>query len=117
MILVKCLKCSEPIIIKKTFKNIFKTEYKALCNRCERKSIYNFYYEVIPISGGLIHHYYLKPKLISAEPQIDMFLLEKFFKIALFKKLPMLYFDSFTEEIYNLLDTFNIGDLLIITIN
>jgi hypothetical protein len=114
---VKCLKCSEPIIINKTFKNIFDTEYKALCHKCERQSIYNFYYEVIPINSGVIHHYYLKPKWVDLEPQIDMFLLERFFKIALFKNLPLLYFDSFTEEIYNILDTFNIGDLIIITIN
>ncbi|MGI6781623.1 MAG: hypothetical protein ACOX56_02145 [Acholeplasmataceae bacterium] len=114
---MKCLKCSEPIIENKTFKNIFEIKYSALCHKCERQLIYNYYYEVIPISSGVIHHYYLKPKMIAAEPQIDMFLLEKFFKIALFKKLPILYFDTFTDSIYEMLDTFNIGDLLIITIN
>jgi hypothetical protein len=114
---VKCLKCNEPIIINKTFKNIFDIKYQALCNKCERQSIYNYYYEVIPINSGVIHHYYLKSKMITAEPQIDQFLLENFYKFALFKNLPILYFDTFTEEIYEMLDTFNIGDLLIITIN
>lgn len=114
---MKCLKCNEPIIVNKTFKNIFDIKYSALCQKCERQSIYNYYYEVIPINSGVIHHYFLKHKMIVAEPQIDMFLLEKFFKIAIFKKLPVLYFDTFTNETYEMLDTFNIGDLLVITIN
>lgn len=114
---MKCLKCSEPIIIYKTFNNLFDIKYSALCIKCESELIYNYYYEAIPINSGVIHHYFIKPKFLLAEPQIDQFLLEKFYQIALKKKIPLLYFDSFTDEIYEIIDKLNWGDLFIITIN
>lgn len=114
---MKCLKCSEQIIKRINFRNLFQIKYQVLCNKCEKELVFGYYYETIPINSGLIHHHYLKLKDELAEPGIDQFMLEPFFQKALTFKRPVLYFDKLDDKTYQILDNLNWGDLFIITIS
>lgn len=114
---MKCIKCSELIIINRNFNNLFKIKHQLLCNRCQKEIVYDHYYEAIPIESGLIHHYFLKYDQENIDPKIMQFLLEPFYWIAIKKQLPLLYFDQIDDDLYHILDNLIWGNLIIITIN
>lgn len=113
---MRCLKCGEKIVRKRSFKTLFSDPVEVLCQSCKNFNISGSYLEVIPINDGVCYHYFIKLNE-KIDLDVDPFFLNLIYPKALKRRLPIIYFDEFSDVIIEFMDLLDWGDLILITIN
>lgn len=111
-----CLNCDRLIHSQITYKNIFKVSSDHICERCLLNLTFDQKVEVIPIDNYLL---YLNPIFMDNNyPPISlMSFLEPYFNYFLKNSFDIvLYFDSFNDDLYELLEALNLGNIFLIVL-
>jgi len=113
---MKCIECKELIDKKITYRNIFKVSKHHICEYCFTKYLYIQDLLVIPIENFQIYLNVLFDNY--GNPLALMSFLKPYYLYYLKNESnkTLLYFDSFNEKTYTLVDELRIGDLYIITL-
>ena len=112
-----CEVCGLKIIKIRSFHHLFDPEIHHICESCYAKSPIHFTYEVIPIDDGTILWYNLSIENMEKPSAYQSFLASYYLHFIQNQNQDIfLYFDAFTEEIYTLLDTLKLGDVMLLTL-
>ncbi|VEU82735.1 hypothetical protein [Acholeplasma hippikon] len=111
-----CRICNQYINRKVTLKNFFYKDYRDTCINCFKAKMNLFPYFVIPIQSGMLHIF----ELLAEDVKDYSLFIDYFYPyykayLKTNRLIDAIYMDYLDQQYINLLDKFEVGNLIIFT--
>lgn len=115
---MQCVICQKTIKISTSIDTLFKKEKHHICERCYHEFPLYFDYLILPIEDYEMTTVVLSKIKTNQNPLAYMSYYKPFIVDYIKHKRTdiILIFDDLTQEIYNILDTLKLGDILVISL-